>query len=86
VTSPDSTIRVEQQSHPQLAATDETLNDTNIYVSSSKTEVPALSSRWVEEAAALTELHLTQPNISLAWIACEMLMKLEAEREGFRRE
>jgi hypothetical protein len=39
-----------------------------------------------DEAAALSELHLTQPNISLAWMACEMLMKLGAEREGFRRE
>jgi hypothetical protein len=48
-----------------------------------KTEVPALSSRWVEEAAALSELHLTQPTISLAWIACEMLMKLEASARAF---
>jgi adenylate cyclase len=40
-------------------------------------------------AAALKELRRAQPNISLAWIAKEMPMKLEAERqhylEGFRR-
>ena len=40
-------------------------------------------------AAALQELRRAQPNISLAWIAKEMPMKLEAEREhyleGFRR-
>jgi adenylate cyclase len=40
-------------------------------------------------AAALQELRRAQPNISLAWIASEMPMKLEAEREhyleGFRR-
>jgi adenylate cyclase len=40
-------------------------------------------------AAALHELRRAQPNISLAWIAEEMPIKLEAEREhyleGFRR-
>jgi tetratricopeptide (TPR) repeat protein len=40
-------------------------------------------------AAALRELRRAQPNISLAWIAKEMPIKLEAEREhyreGFRR-
>jgi TolB-like protein len=40
-------------------------------------------------AAALRELRRVQPNISLAWIAKEMPIKLEAERahylEGFRR-
>jgi tetratricopeptide (TPR) repeat protein len=40
-------------------------------------------------AAAVAELRRAQPNISLAWIASEMPMKLEADRdhylEGFRR-
>ena len=40
-------------------------------------------------AAALQELRRAQPNISLAWIAKEMPIKLAAEREhyleGFRR-
>jgi len=40
-------------------------------------------------AASLRELRRAQPNISLAWIAREMPIKLEAEREryleGFRR-
>jgi TolB-like protein len=40
-------------------------------------------------AAALAELRRVQPNISLAWIASEMPMKLECDRdhylEGFRR-
>ena len=38
---------------------------------------------------ALQELRRAQPNISLAWIACEMPIKVEADREhyleGFRR-
>jgi hypothetical protein len=38
---------------------------------------------------ALRELRRAQPNISLAWIASEMPIKLEADREhyleGFRR-
>ena len=40
-------------------------------------------------AAALQELRRAQPNISLAWIAKQMPIKQEAEREhyleGFRR-
>jgi hypothetical protein len=40
-------------------------------------------------AVALRELRRAQPNISLAWIAKEMPIKLDAEREhyleGFRR-
>ena len=40
-------------------------------------------------AAALQELRRAQPNISLEWIASEMPIKLDAEREhyleGFRR-
>jgi hypothetical protein len=40
-------------------------------------------------AAALQELHRAQPNISLAWIASQMPIKHEADREhyleGFRR-
>jgi hypothetical protein len=40
-------------------------------------------------AAALRELRRAQPNISLAWIAKEMPIKLDGEREhyleGFRR-
>jgi hypothetical protein len=39
--------------------------------------------------AALQELRRAQPNISLAWIAKQMPVKLDAEREhnveGFRR-
>ena len=40
-------------------------------------------------SAALQELRRAQPNISLAWIASQMPMKLDADREhyleGFRR-
>jgi hypothetical protein len=40
-------------------------------------------------AAALQELRRAQPNVSLAWIAAELPMRLDAEREhyleGFRR-
>ena len=40
-------------------------------------------------AAALQELRRAQPNISLAWIAAQMPIKDDAEREhyleGFRR-
>ena len=34
-------------------------------------------------ASALQELRRAQPNISLAWIANQMPMRLEAEREHY---
>jgi hypothetical protein len=48
-----------------------------------------MASRNDVAKAALQELRRAQPNISLAWIAKQMPVKLDAEREhnveGFRR-
>jgi hypothetical protein len=42
-----------------------------------------MAGRTEVAAAALQGLRRAQPNISLAWIAKEMPMKLDAEREQY---
>jgi tetratricopeptide (TPR) repeat protein len=53
------------------------------------TSAAGMAGRTEVATASLRELRRAQPNISLAWIAKEMPIKLEAEREhyleGFRR-
>lgn len=53
------------------------------------TAAAAMAGQLDVAKAALQELRRTQPNISLAWLASEMPMKLDADREhyveGFRR-
>jgi len=53
------------------------------------TAAAAMAGQTELAAASLEELHRAQPNISLAWLASEMPIQLEAERkhylEAFRR-